>query len=786
MTPAPGIRPGSATRLWCFRLLAGFGLPVALVVGLEGTLRLTGYGRPSGFLIPDEKPGWYRSNPDYLHLFMPESFALKPLNFRVAVRKPANRIRIVVLGESAAQGVPAPEFGLAPQLRAQLRARYPGKEIEVINTGMVAVNSHVVYQVARELAGFEPDLFVVYLGNNEVVGPYGPGCAYLSAMPPLWIIRLSVFVRATRTGQLISAVLGRAARPGSNPVEWGGMTMFAESAVAGDDPRLEAVYRNFETNLRDILGVARAVGAKTVLGTVVSNLQDCAPLLSRHRPGLAGPELAEWQGHFDRGRTAWLLGEDASARAGLEAARRLDPHHADTLYLLGTLALHAGETEAARAWLVQAQHWDALRFRPDPQINAIIRRVARGADDVRLFDAAMAFGSDPASSAPIAGRELLFEHVHLQWEGNYRLARALAQEAEAALTGIAPDRPDWLGSAGCAAALGSTPPARPAVLRRISALLVNPPFTNQLTYPEDQARLAREMNREQTEAAKPETLRQAQELIATAVRSDPDNPDLAKLEAEICDARGDLPGALAAARRSRRLQPRDGALAADEVIKLCRLGRLVEAEELLRNTAAASPAERTVLAPAWAELLVRTRRWEEGRRQLGELLAARPSDQHLRLLLGRVEQYAGNEAGAEREFRKILAADPAHRESLEALVGLLTRSGRQEAADQASLAAVAAQPRNHSNNLRAAILAETRGDRAAVIRLLLAAERSGPVNAALEMHLAGQLYQAGQADPALAHLATARRLALIEGDAITLDSVQQRLARLQAHAGPAR
>ena len=247
-----------------------------------------------------------------------------------------------------------------------------------------------------------------------------------------------------------------------------------------------------------------------------------------------------------------------------------------------------------------------------------------------------------------------------------------------------------------------------------------------------------------------------------------------------------LPGALAAARRSRRLQPRDGALAADEVIKLCRLGRLVEAEELLRNTAAASPAERTVLAPAWAELLVRTRRWEEGRRQLGELLAARPSDQHLRLLLGRVEQYAGNEAGAEREFRKILAADPAHRESLEALVGLLTRSGRQEAADQASLAAVAAQPRNHSNNLRAAILAETRGDRAAVIRLLLAAERSGPVNAALEMHLAGQLYQAGQADPALAHLATARRLALIEGDAITLDSVQQRLARLQAHAGPAR
>jgi hypothetical protein len=130
---------------------------------------------------------------------------------------------VVVLGESAAQGVPAPQFGFAAQLRAQLRSRYPGRAVEVINTGIVAINSHAVYQIARQMADLSPDAFVVYMGNNEVVGPYGPGCAYLSEMPPLWVIRLSIWVKSTRTGQLVNAAVG--AFPGAairppNGEEW--------------------------------------------------------------------------------------------------------------------------------------------------------------------------------------------------------------------------------------------------------------------------------------------------------------------------------------------------------------------------------------------------------------------------------------------------------------------------------------------------------------------------------------------------------------------------------------
>jgi hypothetical protein len=163
------------------------------------------------------------------------------------------------------------------------------------------------------MARYEPDLFVVYAGNNEVVGPFGPGCAYLSQMPPLWLIRASVFVRATRTGQLVGALMGRLAG-GAAPAEWGGMSMFVNSAVPGDDPRLGAVYRNFEANLDGIVDAASGAGAKAILCTVVANLKDCPPFLSRHRQGLSGADLSAWTAAFDAGRLAWRLG-DPSARA---------------------------------------------------------------------------------------------------------------------------------------------------------------------------------------------------------------------------------------------------------------------------------------------------------------------------------------------------------------------------------------------------------------------------------------------------------------------------------------
>src|SRR5580698_5313278 len=325
------------------RLAASVGVPLLVFLALEVGLRLAGYGRPASFLIPDDKPGYFRTNPDFASLFLPGNFDLRPLNIRVAAHKAPNTVRIVVLGESAAQGVPVPSFAFAPQLRAQLRSRYPGRQFEVINTGIVAINSHVVYQIAREMARYEPDLFLVYMGNNEVVGPYGPGCAYLSQMPPPWVIRASVFVRSTRTGQLFGSLLARLAPKGRGTSEWGGMSMFVNNAVAGDDPRLAAVYANFEANLRGIVEAASGAGARTVLCTVVANLKDCPPFLSLNRAGIAEKDRLACLAALEQGRLAWKLGEDAKARELLTEALRIDNQSADAHYMLGSLDLRGGD-----------------------------------------------------------------------------------------------------------------------------------------------------------------------------------------------------------------------------------------------------------------------------------------------------------------------------------------------------------------------------------------------------------------------------------------------------------
>ena len=774
------LKPAASAKEWLFRALALFGIPALLFLGLEGGLRLAGFGRPAEFLIPDERPGYWRTNPDFAGFFLPRNFELRPLNFRIAGRKPANTVRIVVLGESAAQGVPAPAFGFAPQLRAQLRARYPGKDIEVINTGIVAINSHVVYQIARELAKFSPDLFLVYLGNNEVVGPYGPGCAYLSEMPPLWVIRLSVAAKSSRSGQLLAAVFSKLPRRTQRPIEWGGMAMFVNDAVRGDDPRLEAVYQNFAANLRGIVDVATAAGAKTLLCTVVANLKDSAPFLSLHRSDQTEVDLAAWQQVFERGKLAWLLGEEAAARRDLQEALRIDPQYADTAFMLGSQELKAGNIAPARRLLLTAAHWDALRFRPDARINATIRQVAREqGPGVSLLDAAMLLGSDPDATAPPPGRELLFEHVHFDWNGNYQLALRLAQRVDAVLGGKQPELGPWLDSSEVAAALAYTGHERLAMLQRAADIMRNPPFTNQLNYFEDQARLAREISRVETASHSPESRRQAQAVAEAAIAADPENPALAGIAEGIATDLGDLAGALALARRAAELLPADPAPLADLASLLAQQGKFTEAEKILQHAANQS-ADPDKLAPSLAALYARMKRFAEGRAYLDRAIARRPADQKLRQMRGNLARLAGNMTAAESEFRAVLDADPGNQSALEALVSLLTFLGQSTAAEQASLAVAENQTRNQLNNLRVARIHEARGDDAQAVRFLQAAELSGPVAAALEVHLAKKLLRLGRNTESLMHLAKARRLSLEEGDPEVTTSIDEVIARVRS------
>ena len=161
-------------RGWLLRLSLCFLSPILFFVLLEAGLRLGGYGYPTGFFLGPNANGACTTNYRFGWRFFPRSLARSPQPCILSA-KPAGKVRIFVLGGSAAMGTPDPAFNFGQILGVMLREQYPGVQFEVVNGAMTAINSYVALEIARDCTARQPDLFVIYMGNNEVIGPYGPG-----------------------------------------------------------------------------------------------------------------------------------------------------------------------------------------------------------------------------------------------------------------------------------------------------------------------------------------------------------------------------------------------------------------------------------------------------------------------------------------------------------------------------------------------------------------------------------------------------------------------------------
>lgn len=782
------------------RLLFVVAGPVLFFCVLEGTLRVIGFGKPVEFFIPDEKPGYYRTNPNFTDPFIPASFGIEPLNFRLRKHKEPNSVRVFVLGESAAQGMPGHDLGFAAQLRAQLGARFPDKTFEVVNLGITAIDSHVVRQIARQIVAFEPDLFVVYMGNNEMVGPYGPGCFYLSATMPIPLIRASVWVRGMRTGQLLANLLGRLVPAGAGIQGWKGMASFAGHSVRGNDPALEVVYRNFSANLHDIVGLGASVGIKTVLTTVVANLKDNAPFVSLHRAGMSPAEMKAWQAAWDAGMIAWNLGDTGDASRKFSDALRIDPEYAETHFRLGRLAETLGEPAAARRHYLDALHWDALRFRPDTRINEIIRKAAREAgDSALLVDAAKSLGSDPDSGPSLAGHEILFDHVHFNWPGNFQMSRLLAEASARALFGQDARSEAGLDAAGCAAALGYTPEAQLQMLQVIVQLTLRPPFTNQFTFSADQARLQKEIESANARLGAPGARSATLAAVEKAHQLDPGNAAILIRLGTMESEAGNLDRALALFDQARALQPRSAELAMLEAPILVRQRRFAEAEALLLRSIGADeknyPAvlcdfgngsSRSVLIAGGAlfDLWAESRQFDKGKRFFTEALAGAPANHSLRLEYANLLLRQGDWNDAEREARRILDEAPDSRAAvtaLELLVQLYGQQGRTAEADALSVEAHPHQADNFSNIERLVRIYTERNDPGKVAGCLQALAAIRPFDAAQHLDLARRLAELNRGAEMLHELAQARETARIEGDEQQIQTTKELIEIYRPH-----
>lgn len=763
----------------CLKLGLAVGMPLLLCGTLELGLRVGGFGSDLGFFIRDEQPGMVRTNPHFTELFLPASFGLKPVNFRLAERKPADTVRLFVLGESAAMGVPEPGFGLAPQMRARLQTAFPGRKIEVWNLGVTAINSHAIVEIARAALRLQPDLFVVYMGNNEVVGPYGASSIVTGRPLPLRLIRASVWLRSTRSGQLLQRAVGALGRGAGGFKDWRGMEMFAGQGVRADDPRLSAVYSNFAANLDTILGLARDAGVKTVLSTVAVNVRDCAPFVSLPAAGLSAAQTADFRAATAEARAALVLGDSERALAATGRALAIDPHHAETLFFQAEALEARGDAGGARRGFLDAREWDALRFRADSRLNAIIREAAAAAGDgVVLVDASLALGSEPDSVGRPAGRQRFFEHVHFNWEGNCALSRLLATQAARLLWGnAAAEAAVWPDDAACAASVGFTDLGRLAMLAVMDPLMERPPFTGQRTYAEDRTRLAVSVGELKQALAAPGARAAALRVIEQALALDAENPFLVAHAALARGQVGDTAGALGLCDRLATLQPPSAEATALRASVLLAQQRGGEAVRLLESAALAEPyyfQTYGLLAQAWQA----SRETAKGREYFVRLAKQMPDSRAVRIPLAQFHQAAGDRAAAEAELQAVLRLVPDEEGALAPLVQRLEGLGRREAALELMLAAYAYNPRSFSNNSRLVEHYETTGDEARTVEFMEALAQSGPVSAQLFLALAERLPRLGRAGEVPVALARARSAATTAGDQELVDRIEAQIEAL--------
>ena len=342
---------------------------------------------------------------------------MSPQQFQA--NKSADTLRIFCLGGSAALGWPH----LLPHtypflLQQKLQKLYPQRRIEVLNVAGNTYASYRVKVVFDEIVEYQPDLVVIYSGNNEFLENFvyrdRSSRDLSSGLPSPW--RHSALLRLS--WQLLPA--GRQTSKYVFDIEDYGMAdqtanrlsfAFGHASRRRQDPQqFQRVLAHYRYNIAAMVKKCRQKQVPIMILTVPVNLKDWHPNVSIHSPKLAAATRQKWQQHFVAGLTALESKNDKAALAQLLQAAALDPEYAETHYRLGQIYHRQGRLYLAKASFYRAVQYDGYPFRCLPQFNDILRQIST-AVKVPLVDITAAIARS-CSRNGIIGLDAMVDYVH--------------------------------------------------------------------------------------------------------------------------------------------------------------------------------------------------------------------------------------------------------------------------------------------------------------------------------------------------------------------------------------
>jgi tetratricopeptide (TPR) repeat protein len=311
-------------------------------------------------------------------------------------------------------------------------------------------------------------------------------------------------------------------------------------------------------------------------------------------------------------------------------ASRIDDGFADLHFQLGGCYLELGRTEEARREFIRARDLDGLRFRADSQINDAIRAVAadmalRG---VRLVDAVHALETSSRSRFGIPGDEFFYEHVHLNFSGNYVIASAVLESLQTALPawirqqaerGVATTEDD------AARALAFTGWNRYRSMADMFAMIEQPPFTNQFDYAARREARKRQLAELFHENTTPQALGEARDAYLSVLARDPRDIETNVLLAQVLSRAGDHAGS---AQRWKALTLQVPGIARWHLSLGDELRAQHNFPESLAETENALRIDPNLIQAHFklGETFEGLRKWEDAEREFGEWLKWRPAD----------------------------------------------------------------------------------------------------------------------------------------------------------------
>ncbi|MCP4654273.1 MAG: hypothetical protein GY856_02520 [bacterium] len=465
----PGAAPEAGPGKWPFKLLAAC-LPLAVLVLIDLGLRLAGLVPPEDPLVfysrsfqpafspfIEDDPGVLTIKPDWVsdgtslrerhgkragQLFLLPGF--RPC--RIAREKPAGAIRIFALGGSTTFGFGVGAHEAFPAaLERRLRARLPGRKVEVVNLGCPGWASGRVKNLLEVVLELEPDLIVVYSGHNEMLEGHFGSAPHLGARGKLaatalslsptygWIHHLLAKRRHARDYEAIDEQA--AAIAAGQTLVYDPLMIPAEERRPPPGELLDSAVSEYRANLRSMIDSARTAEVPLLFSLPVTNLV-MPPAYSAHPDDFA--ETDEFQKLLDQTRTAFRDGRIDDALVDVDRAVELSPRYAMAHYWRGSVLRFRGEWRKALDAYQRAVDLDLRTHRMTSRFERVLIETAEEAD-VGWVDLRPIFHRD--STTPYA-EELFVDFCHPTADGHQQIASRLVPIIVRIVAPASPENPE--------------------------------------------------------------------------------------------------------------------------------------------------------------------------------------------------------------------------------------------------------------------------------------------------------------------------------------------------------